>query len=489
MVTKSSNTSGNPYHDEGGKFTSKDGSGSAAINSPVSDQIKGLSDKIKGLFSSGAGKKVKIQNLFSKTGSNSFQEKQELDSEIADFWEQVKNYSEDTPIEKDSIPPKKETDAKPDMAQEESISLLSEEESYETVLNDKTLDPEKLKNATEAEIKELLSAKAVLLNKYQDSELESLNKQTFYDLWVYPVKPSDYIDKKGNIEAKKNYFLDTYKGSDKEEKLAALDKFVESGKAYEEAKKGFDEKYERAEKIVNKYKNPAYSIEAKKNAIFVGEKENLYESEVTAKSRQLFGDQADELTEYLKETDNEAYEYLRSYTESYSSVNKPLRKVQYFGTKKAFVEHVEAMNRAIDQYTWDFDFYVLRGTDQITDKDNGINIDSGTSASDLNNLVGKEFVNHSFYSAGAGYNTGMTDKNIMIKTYCPKGVKAFYVEKFSHYSGENEMILQRGYTYRITSAKRVNGQILLDAEVILDSDSTKWDHNQLVDIASKYISG
>lgn len=107
MVTKSSNTSGNPYHDEGGKFTSKDGSGSAAIASPVSDQIKGLSDKIKGLFSSGAGKKVKIQNLFSKTGSNSFQEKQELDSEIADFWEQVKNYSEDTPIEKDSIPPKK----------------------------------------------------------------------------------------------------------------------------------------------------------------------------------------------------------------------------------------------------------------------------------------------------------------------------------------------------------------------------------------------
>ena len=120
---------------------------------------------------------------------------------------------------------------------------------------------------------------------------------------------------------------------------------------------------------------------------------------------------------------------------------------------------------------------------------NGINIDSGISASDLNNLVGKEFVNHSFYSAGAGYKTGMTDKNILIKTYCPKGVKAFYVEKFSHYSGENEMILQRGYTYRITSAKRVGGQILLDAEVILDSDSTKWDHNQLVDIASKYISG
>ena len=68
MVTKSSNTSGNPYHDEGGKFTSKEGSGSAAIDSPISD-------KIKGLFASGAGGKVKIQNLFSKTGSSSFQEK------------------------------------------------------------------------------------------------------------------------------------------------------------------------------------------------------------------------------------------------------------------------------------------------------------------------------------------------------------------------------------------------------------------------------
>ena len=88
------------------------------------------------------------------------------------------------------------------------------------------------------------------------------------------------------------------------------------------------------------------------------------------------------------------------------------------------------------------------------------------------------------------YFVSYLDETGKIKsTYCPKGVKAFYVEKFSHYSGENEMILQRGYTYRITAAKRVNGQILLDAEVILDSDSTKWDHNQLVDIASKYISG
>ena len=93
-----------------------------------------------------------------------------------------------------------------------------------------------------------------------------------------------------------------------------------------------------------------------------------------------------------------------------------------------------------------------------------------------------------FFSAGAAKNTGMPNRPIILNVYCPKGTKGLYVESISHYAGENEMILQRGYTYKITDVEKdSDGKIFVGCEVVLGSDKDKYTHEQLVDVANKYI--
>ena len=53
-------------------------------------------------------------------------------------------------------------------------------------------------------------------------------------------------------------------------------------------------------------------------------------------------------------------------------------------------------------------------------------------------------------------------------------------------SGENEMILQRGYSYRITKVERKGGAYYLDMEVILGSDSSKPVGNDLKKLGNEY---
>ena len=103
--------------------------------------------------------------------------------------------------------------------------------------------------------------------------------------------------------------------------------------------------------------------------------------------------------------------------------------------------------------------------------------------------MGKSFVNHSFYSAAANKHGGFAQKNIIINTYCPGSTKGLYVASVSQFKNENEVILQRGYKYKITKAEKDHGKIYLYVEVLIDSDKNKYNHEQLVELANKYISG
>lgn len=49
----------------------------------------------------------------------------------------------------------------------------------------------------------------------------------------------------------------------------------------------------------------------------------------------------------------------------------------------------------------------------------------------------------------------------------------------SHYPHENELILQRGYTYNITKAEKKNGKLYIDCDVVLDSDEDKYNDEEL----------
>lgn len=80
---------------------------------------------------------------------------------------------------------------------------------------------------------------------------------------------------------------------------------------------------------------------------------------------------------------------------------------------------------------------------------------------------GTPLTDHGFVSCGAAKGTGFSDKPVTFNVYAPKGTKMLYVEGKSMYNGENEMILQRGATYRVTKvSKNVYGQLYIDLEII-----------------------
>lgn len=481
MVTKSDNTKGNPYHDKEGKFTKKEGaSAGGGINTENESvgSLKKLSLSDIVITPQEVGK----LNLFNS------------EDDDADFWDKVDAYSEaKTDSAEEDLKTTEGTDqvtisTNPDVVT--VINGLDSKTVYDTLLKDPTLDPDKIKNASESELKELLQAQSVLAEKKNDKTLEEANNKYFYNLWQYPVKPSDYLDKKDKIQTKKDYFLFDYKGSDKQEKLASLDSFVESGEKYAKAKEIYDSKYKSAIEIVDKFGNGIYSFERKESAIYIGSK-NYPVIDKIAESKKVFGPNSKTVITSLQNSNPTALAAVIGYTSSYSSINEPLRGETYLGSKTSkeeFIKNVEGMTDAIELSTYDFDYWVQRGTHGVVDEENEVDINPSMTTAELNSLVGKQFVQRSFFSAGAAKNTGMPNRPIILNVYCPKGTKGLYVESISHYAGENEMILQRGYTYKITDVEKdSDGKIFVGCEVVLGSDKDKYTHEQLVDVANKYI--
>lgn len=487
-VIKSDNTKGNPYHKSAdGQFTSKEGAGSDAKSklSQIFSVNKG--EKLKGLISAkDASSGADSSDFWEKVKAEKAKIEQEKglsgSSTADDSWFE-KSFGEDT------------VDKKPELNVDEKVKKvingLDYGSAYDDAINDPTLDLEKIKNASEDELKELLQAKSVLKEQNKDHSLDKANKDTFYGLWQYPVKPSDYLDKKDKIEAKKAYFINDYQGADKEEKLANLDAFVNAGEKYVAAKEAFDAKYGDAQAIVDRYSNDLYSQKRKNSATWIGGKNYpvLSYGHATAESEKVFGPNAQKILGDLLQNNPEQYNVLKSYTSGSGGINSPLRGEDAYNgnNKEAFVKGVEGMTAAIDKSTYDFDYWCQRGTDRILDKENGIDIRPDMSLAEIQQFVGKKYVHRSFYSAGAAKGTGFASSEIIINTYCPKGTKGLYVKSISSFEHENEIILQRGYSYKITKAYKKDGRIYIDAEVLLGSDEDKYNHDELVKLANKHI--
>lgn len=488
-IIKSDNTKGNPYHKSAdGQFTSKEGAGSDAKSklSQIFSVNKG--EKLKGLISAkDASSGADSSDFWEKVKAEKAKIEQEKglsgSSTADDSWFE-KSFGEDT------------VDKKPELNVDEKVKKvingLDYGSAYDDAINDPTLDLEKIKNASEDELKELLQAKSVLKEQNKDHSLDKANKDTFYGIWQYPVKPSDYLDKKDKIEAKRLYFINDYQGADKEAKLANLDAFVNAGEKYAAAKEAFDAKYGDAQAIVDRYSNDLYSQKRKKSATWIGGKDHpvLSPGHATAESEKVFGPNANKVLGDLVQNNPEQYNAVKSYTSSYVGINSPLRDEDYYNgmySKESFVKTVEGMTAAIDKSTYDFDYWCQRGTSRILDKENGIDIRPDMSLAEIKQFVGKKYVHRSFYSAGAAKGTGFADSQIIIKTYCPIGTKGLYVKSISSFEHENEIIIQRGYSYKITDAYMENGKICIETETLLGSDEDKYNHDELVKLANKHI--
>lgn len=375
------------------------------------------------------------------------------------------------------------------------IESLNYSESFETVLSLDNIDKDKIGGLYESELKEIIQAKKVIEEKNKDDSLSKFNKETFpaYELWPYEVKPSNYEKLKngGNFDAKLNFFQNDYLGSDKQEKIDKLKKFQELGERYIEEKKKFDKKYSYAQDIVDKYfkEDELYSDKAKDNAIWI-------KSGSMAESKNEFQSKASEVIKFLESNNPTALEKIIEYTGSYSGINNPLRGKLYphqddvswkQKKQKEFLENVKGITYAIDQSTYNKNVWLQRGVGELFINNDFGSITYKTTIEELEGLVGTTYKDHAFQSCGAAKGTGFTSEDIIINTYCPKGTKMMYLPSISHFSSENEMLLQRGYTMRITKVEKSGGKIFLDVEVIVGSDSEKYDDEKLKEIAEKYF--
>ena len=187
---------------------------------------------------------------------------------------------------------------------------------------------------------------------------------------------------------------------------------------------------------------------------------------------------------------------LKDYTGGgFSKYNRPLRGLPHPGWHGwEFATGVKQLTSAIDKCTWDEDFWVQRGISDSKifkiEGDKSARFLSSFTDDELQKLVGTSFKDNGFCSTGAGKGTGFDQEPVIFNIYCPKGTKAAYMNLHGNYahSTENEMILQRGYEYRITKVERKGGHYYIDCEVVLGSDADKvTDMDELSKIGSTYL--
>ena len=192
----------------------------------------------------------------------------------------------------------------------------------------------------------------------------------------------------------------------------------------------------------------------------------------------------------------------KEYTNNgFSRFNKPLRGIRHDPggyslnhTTGTFSEAINKLTNAIDKCTWDEDMWVQRGMEDakifyLPGSTKPMNLGDMTDE-ELQTLVGGSFTENGFCSCGAGKNTGFTGKGIIFNIFCPIGTKMIYIAPYSQYKTENEMILQRGYSYKITKIEQSGSgyykRYYIDCEVILDSDENKPVGNKLKELGNKY---
>ena len=113
----------------------------------------------------------------------------------------------------------------------------------------------------------------------------------------------------------------------------------------------------------------------------------------------------------------------------------------------------------IKQSTYDKDIWLQRGVNWDGAKQL-LGLSGNVTIQDIQNLIESEetITDHAFSSCGAAKSTGFPG-NVVFNIYCPKGTQMLFVEHVSQYKGENEMILQRGTTFKVTKvSKAESGQ-------------------------------
>lgn len=358
------------------------------------------------------------------------------------------------------------------------------------------------------------------LAKQKLDDFEESYKGIEYDdiFYAKTVKPQDYPLYKSKVAQKEQYFQDALIYADESKKAHLTEQydqlkhFVESGKEYEALSMAVaDAKMEikSIEDEIEKILNPQKSIEAFSAELYTEQNKNAAKwFKGDNKGMRAYNEYIDEASRWWLSLSDEERDAMYNYTGEYSIVNMPLRGWNYDtdeylglgnidfeaqGTRWHRFERGESLKRikkmtsAIDKTSYPYDIWLNRGVKyERMDKFFGVSIDlleNGTEEQLKAALLGTTPTEYAFMSAGVAKGDGFTQYPIILNVYAPRGTKMAYIEPISQYGNgsgrwwdgktrqkdtgyENEMLLQRETTFRITKVERNNGKLWIDMEVI-----------------------
>lgn len=324
-----------------------------------------------------------------------------------------------------------------------------------------------------------------------NSQMKSLENESFFNIWYNPVTVKDYEDKRGSLEAKRQYFRDKLINDPNNAKkwqtlLDSVDRFEQQGERYLYLKV---QSNTLNKQIVAKKKASGVA-----NLITPERRGNAWKftdrNDADSMLRSWTGETWRNLT---KKEQRAVYEY----TSGSGSFNRPLRGYQ--GNWSNFVgignvdldyegsgEDIALMTKVLGQSEMPNDIWLVRGVSM----DGGcafLGVDTsffyGASDEDMKALIGKQVTDEAFLSCGTAVGTGFSG-SMRLNIFVPQGTHCMYVEPFSAYGGgahlnwdgystssyiggECETIIQRASYYEVTDVrKNMYGDIEVDIDVV-----------------------
>lgn len=222
--------------------------------------------------------------------------------------------------------------------------------------------------------------------------------------------------------------------------------------------------------VIERFKDPAslYTKERKDKALWCKSFEE---------SHKELGDFAKECLSNMDYPERDAvYQYT---LEGSRSINMPLLNSRpgsfnpdegsYDGYVKETAKRMKLITSALDKCHSKRDMWLQRMV-KADMNFGGLFLDD--LVKDPQGAVGQSFVNHAFMSCGAAKGTGaFFARPITLNIYCPKGTSmAYIVNNSSMGDSENEMLINRGYTYVIRKVEIKDGHAFVDLDLQLGTD-------------------
>ena len=331
-------------------------------------------------------------------------------------------------------------------------------------------------------------------NKKLEQQIGDFPVKTYSGIWQTDVTTADWKAKAGSIEAKKAYFQDKLAfGSltpEDEAKFKGLLQDLEE----------FNAQGQQLYELQKKQKNVQESLSKLKN----GGKEDPNPYSASRKDAALWAQTPQEADDVLREKCGEVWrkaskaekDAIYAYTQGSGGFNRPLRGHDgYWGNFKGVGkvdlnnegrgDAIKHMTNLINRSSYDKDIWLQRGIE--TAEGTAAFLDIPVDALKkwkLNELKialeGKTKTEHAFTSCGSAKGQGFS--GYIFRIYCPKGTKMMYAEPFSHFGAgqkrkwdgkkpqvsfgyEDETIIQRETTYRITKVEKVGNKLAFEMEV------------------------